>query len=104
MAGLDALFKPFGSAVFRHDLFSRETGTEPPRLVYPDIFIRLFQDDALLKSTSGLNRTIVLNKYDTSRPRHLAAVLWSIGPDGIERPDHRGQARGLVSNGSGKGD
>jgi len=75
VAGLDALFKPFDDAVFRHELFSRETGTEPPRLVYPDIFIRLFQDDALLKSTSGLNRTIVLNKYDTSRPRHLAAVL-----------------------------
>ncbi|HNT42896.1 MAG TPA: selenium cofactor biosynthesis protein YqeC [Syntrophorhabdaceae bacterium] len=75
VAGLDALFKPFGSAVFRHDLFSRETGTEPPRLVYPDIFIRFFQDDALLKSTAGFMRTIVLNKYDTSRPRHLAAVL-----------------------------
>jgi probable selenium-dependent hydroxylase accessory protein YqeC len=75
VAGLDALFKPFGDAVFRHELFSRETGTEPPRLVYPDIFIRLFQDDALLKSTAGFTRTIVLNKYDTSRPRHLAAAL-----------------------------
>jgi probable selenium-dependent hydroxylase accessory protein YqeC len=75
VAGLDALFKPFRETVFRHELFSRDTGTEPPRLVYPDIFVRLFQDDALLKSTAGFNRTIVLNKYDTSRPRHLAAVL-----------------------------
>lgn len=75
VAGLDALFRPFPNVVFRHELFSRDAGTEPPRLVYPDIFVRLFRDDALLKSTAGLNRTIVLNKYDTSRPRHLAAVL-----------------------------
>ena len=75
VAGLDALFKPFRDAVFRHELFSRSTGTEPPRLVYPDIFMRLFEDDALLKSTAGLDRTVVLNKYDTCKPRHLAAVL-----------------------------
>ena len=75
VAGLDALFKPFGQAVFRHELFRRETGIEPPRLVYPDIFLRFFSDDALLKGTAGLPRTVVLNKYDSLTHRHMAAVL-----------------------------
>lgn len=75
MAGLDALFKPFGHAVFRHELFRRKTGIEPPRLVYPDIFLRFFSDDALLKGTAGLPRTVVLNKYDSLTHRHMAAVL-----------------------------
>ncbi len=75
IAGLDALFQPFRDVVFRHELFCRRTGAEPPRLVYPDVFVRLFSDDALLKGTAGLRRTIVLNKYDSCRHRHLAAVL-----------------------------
>lgn len=75
VAGLDALFQPFQNVVFRHELFKRATGTEPPRLLYPDIFLRLFREDALLKNTAGLDRTIVLNQYDTCRPRHLASVL-----------------------------
>jgi len=75
IAGLDALFQPFQDVVFRHELFCRRTGAEPPRLVYPDVFVRLFSDDALLKGTTGLNRTIVLNKYDSCRHRHLAYVL-----------------------------
>lgn len=75
LAGLDALFKPFGRVVFRHELLCRETGIEPPRLVYPDIFMRFFSEDILLKGTAGLPRTIVLNKYDTYPHRHMAAVL-----------------------------
>lgn len=75
IAGLDALFKPFGQTVFRHELFRRKTGIEPPRLVYPDIFLRFFSDDALLKGTAGLPRTVVLNKYDSLAHRHIAAVL-----------------------------
>lgn len=75
LAGLDALFQPFKDMVFRHELFTSRTGSEPPRLVYPDVFIQLFSDDALLKGTAGLERTIVLNKYDACPQRHLAAVL-----------------------------
>ncbi len=75
IAGLDALFRPFKDVVFRHELFSRHTGSEPPRLVYPDVFTGLFSDDALLKGTAGLKRTIVLNKYDACPHRHLAVIL-----------------------------
>jgi len=75
MAGLDALFRPFREVVFRHELFCSRTAVEEPRLVYPDVFLRFFSDDALLKNTTGLLRTVVLNKYDTLRHRHLAAML-----------------------------
>ncbi len=75
VAGLDALFQPFRDAVFRHELFPCETGNEAPRLVYPDVFIRFFSDDALLKGTGNIPRTIVLNKYDSFRHRHIAVML-----------------------------
>ena len=74
VAGMDSLFRPFDDAVFRARLFREHTGLDP-RLVYPDIFLRLFSDDALLKGTAGMNRAVVLNKYDAYRHRHLAAVL-----------------------------
>jgi probable selenium-dependent hydroxylase accessory protein YqeC len=74
VAGMDALFKPFAEAVFRSQLFREFTGLDP-RLVYPDIFLRLFSDDALLKGTAGMDRTVILNKYDTYPHRHMAAVL-----------------------------
>lgn len=74
VAGIDALFKPFDDAVFRSRLFREQTGLDP-RLVYPDIFLRMFSDDALLKGTEGMSRTIVLNKYDAYPHRHMAAVL-----------------------------
>ncbi len=74
VAGMDGLFKPFEEAVFRSRLFRERTGLTP-RLVYPDIFLRLFSDDALLKGTAGMDRTVVLNKYDTYSHRHMAAVL-----------------------------
>lgn len=75
IAGLDALFRPFREVVFRHELFCSRTGIEEPRLIYPDVFLRFFSDDALLKGTEGLLRTIVLNKYDALHHRHLAAIL-----------------------------
>ncbi len=74
VAGMDALFKPFAEAVFRNRLFRERTGLDP-RLVYPDIFLRLFSEDALLKGTAGMDRVVVLNKYDAYRHRHMAAVL-----------------------------
>lgn len=74
VAGMDALFKPFEEAVFRSQLFRERTGLNP-RLVYPDIFLRLFSDDALLKGTAGMDRTVVLNKYDACRHRHMAVIL-----------------------------
>lgn len=74
VAGMDGLFKPFTEAVFRSQLFRERTGLDP-RLVYPDIFLRLFSDDALLKGTAGMDRTVVLNKYDTYPHRHMAAIL-----------------------------
>jgi hypothetical protein len=84
VAGLDALFKPFGDAVFRHELFSRETGTEPPRPRIPRHLHRLFQDDALLKSTAGFTRTIVLNKYDTPAPATWPRPSWKKSSTGQE--------------------
>lgn len=74
VAGMDGLFRPFSEAVFRSRLFRERTGLDP-RLVYPDIFLRLFSGDALLKGTAGTDRTVVLNKYDTYPHRHMAAVL-----------------------------
>ncbi|MHB8109310.1 MAG: selenium cofactor biosynthesis protein YqeC, partial [Syntrophorhabdaceae bacterium] len=75
IAGMDALFRPFPSVVFRHELMARQTGIALPRLVYPDIFVGLFSDDALLKNTGGFERTIILNKYDSYRHRHMPAIL-----------------------------
>jgi probable selenium-dependent hydroxylase accessory protein YqeC len=74
VAGMDALFRPLDEAVFRSQLFREQTGLAP-RLVYPDIFLRMFSDDALLKGTTGMNRTIILNKYDTYPHRHMAVLL-----------------------------
>lgn len=74
LAGMDALFKPFAEAVFRSEIFRERTGLDP-RLVYPDIFLRLFSEDALLKGTAGMNRVVVLNKYDAYHHRHMAAIL-----------------------------
>lgn len=75
VAGMDALFLPFHDVVFRHELMARRTMKELPRLVYPDIFRRFFSEDILLKNTANFDRTIILNKYDASRHRHLPAVL-----------------------------
>jgi probable selenium-dependent hydroxylase accessory protein YqeC len=74
VAGMDSLFRPFDDVVFRAPLFREHTGLDP-RLVYPDIFVRFFSDDALLKGTVGMDRTIVINKYDAFPHRHMAAVL-----------------------------
>ena len=97
VAGMDALFKPFAEAVFRSELFRERTGLDP-RLVYPDIFLRLFSEDALLKGTAGMNRVVVLNKYDAYRHRHMADILLRkiMEQTGIdERRDHSRQ-RGML--------
>lgn len=74
VAGMDAIFRPFDEVVFRSQLFREQTGINP-RCVYPDVFLRLFSDDALLKDTAGMDRYVVLNKYDAYRHRHMAALL-----------------------------
>lgn len=75
VAGLDALFQSFTEMVFRHELYSRTAGNETPRLVYPDVFLRFFMSDTLLKGTGGLPLAVVLNKYDAFRHRHMGVVL-----------------------------
>lgn len=65
IAGLDGLFCKVREKVFRWELFCDRTGIKADEIVSPDIFLRLFSRDILLKGVDDIQCTIVLNKLDT---------------------------------------
>jgi len=64
IAGLDGLSCTVREKVFRWELFCDETGIKADEIIGPDIFLRLFSRDILLKGVDERRCTIVLNKLD----------------------------------------
>lgn len=62
--GLDGLFKRVDEAIFRWELFCGATGISGDALITPQVFLRLFADDVILKGVDKEKCTVILNKYD----------------------------------------
>jgi probable selenium-dependent hydroxylase accessory protein YqeC len=72
VSGLDGLFGRVDQKVFRWESFCKATGIGADALVTPQVFLRFFADDALLKGVDREKCTVVLNKYDTPGVRREA--------------------------------
>ena len=75
LCGLDGLLGRVDEKVFRWEFFSRATGIDGVAPVTPQVFLRFFSGDTLLKSVDIEKCTVVLNKYDMLRDRGLALEL-----------------------------
>jgi probable selenium-dependent hydroxylase accessory protein YqeC len=75
VAGLDALGLTIAEGIFRWEQFSRATGFSPDEQITPDVFVRLFESDGLMKNVDKAGRLILLNKYDACAARESAAEL-----------------------------
>lgn len=75
MAGLDSLSGTVREKVFRWELFCDRTGIKADEIISPDIFLRFFSRDILLKDVGERKCTIVLNKFDTLALRGNALTL-----------------------------
>ena len=72
LCGLDGVLGRVDEKVFRWELFSQTTGIDGAVSVTPQVFLRFFSDDTLLKGVDIEKCTIVLNKYDVLRDKRLA--------------------------------
>lgn len=75
VCGLDALFGRVDEKVFRWEAFCEATGLGEDALVTPQVFLRFFADDALLKGVDKEKCTVVLNKYDSLANRREAITI-----------------------------
>ncbi len=75
VAGLDALFGRVDQKVFRWESFCEATGLSADSLVTPEVFLRFFTDEALLKGVDREKCTVVLNKYDALKTREAAIEI-----------------------------
>ncbi len=75
VSGLDSLFGRVDEKVFRWELFRGVTGIQGDARITPEVFLRLFDDDALLKGVDRERSAVVLNKYDALEARGEAASL-----------------------------
>jgi molybdenum cofactor cytidylyltransferase len=86
IAGLDGLSCAVSEKVFRWELFCDGTGIKADEIISPDIFLRFFSRDILLKDVDERRCTIVLNKFDTlafkGNALTLARALLNIIPGG----------------------
>ena len=82
VAGLDGLAERVNEKVFRWPLFSKASGVSGDDLVTPDIYLRLFEPDALFKGVEPDKALIVLNKYDACRRREAMGVAARLGGQG----------------------
>ena len=86
IAGLDGLSCAVSEKVFRWELFCDRTGIKADEIISPDIFLRFFSRDILLKDVDERQCTIVLNKFDTlafkGNALTLARTLLNIIPGG----------------------
>ncbi len=78
VAGLDALGATVAQKVFRHDLFVEAAGLGQDATITPDVFLRLFAKDALMKGIGAERCTVVLNKFDATEDREQA---WAVARD-----------------------
>ena len=75
VAGLDALSGRADEQIFRWKLFERTTGLADDARVTPSLFLRLFENDALMKGVDRKKCVIVLNKYDACTNRDTVTDL-----------------------------
>ncbi len=75
IAGLDSLYGTVREKVFRRELFCDRTAISPDEIIGPDLFLRFFSRDALLKDVDEQRCTIVLNKFDAPASRGEALKL-----------------------------
>lgn len=75
VAGLDGLAGRIGEKVFRGELFREATGYSLDDRVSNEVFLRLFEKDAMLKGVDTGRCTIFLNKYDACVRRQEARGL-----------------------------
>jgi probable selenium-dependent hydroxylase accessory protein YqeC len=75
VAGLDGLFGRVDQKVFRWEIFCNVTGISADALVTPEVFLRFFDDEALLKGVDRGKCTVILNKYDTPGARREATDI-----------------------------
>lgn len=71
LCGLDSLFKRIDDVVFRWRDFCDATGISPRELINPDIFLRFFSRDCLLKGVDKKDYLVILNKYDICEDRKI---------------------------------
>ena len=75
VSGLDGLFGRVDQKVFRWESFCDATGMAGHALVDPEVFLRFFADDALLKGVDKEKCTVVLNKLDALTVKEEAFEL-----------------------------
>jgi probable selenium-dependent hydroxylase accessory protein YqeC len=75
VAGLDALSGRADEQIFRWGLFKEVAGLVGDTHVTPSLFLRFFEDDALMKGVDRQKCVIVLNKYDACAQRHTVTDL-----------------------------
>jgi probable selenium-dependent hydroxylase accessory protein YqeC len=75
VAGLDGLFGRVDHKVFRWEIFCNVTGIGADALVTPEIFLRFFHGDTLLKGVDREKCAVILNKYDTPGARREATDI-----------------------------
>lgn len=88
LTGLDALYKKIKDSVFRWQIFSQKTGISGDEFISPEIFLRFFSSDGLLKGVENKIFSVILNKYDLCIEKnivfHIAKnLIRRIKPDGI---------------------
>ncbi|MCX8109953.1 MAG: selenium cofactor biosynthesis protein YqeC [Syntrophorhabdaceae bacterium] len=71
LCGLDCLFKRIDDVVFRWRDFCDTTGISHKELISPDIFLKFFSKDCLLKGIDKKDYSVVLNKYDICEDRDI---------------------------------
>jgi len=79
VAGLDSLGGRIDEKVFRWELFAAKTGLSGDDTVSTEVFLRLIENDGMMKGVDEKRCTVVLNKYDAcgegSEVRDIAAAL-----------------------------
>ena len=75
VAGLDALSGRVDEQVFRWELLERASGMAGDARITPALFLRFFEDDALMKGVDREKCVIVLNKYDACAQRDAVIDL-----------------------------
>jgi len=75
ISGLDSLFKKVNQAVFRWELLTRATDIGGETVITPDVFVRFFSQDILLKHVGRKKCIVLLNKYDAVREKDAVVMV-----------------------------
>ena len=75
VAGLDALSGRVDEQIFRWELFEKATGVSGDMRVTASLFLRFFENDALMKGMDREKCLIVMNKYDACVQRDAVTDL-----------------------------